>query len=302
MTAATDKTLDAEPGLVDRAPKAVRPYLRLMRVDRPIGTWLLFIPCLWGLIAARPFGMDAGRFWWLVVLFAVGSFVMRSAGCVYNDLVDRELDRSVARTRNRPLASGAVSPQAGRALVVALSLVGLVVLVQLGLAAILVGIASLLLVAAYPFAKRVTWWPQAWLGLTFNWGVLVGAAAAAGTVTVPALLLYAAGIFWTLGYDTIYALQDIEDDAMAGIKSSARRLGDRVRMGVAGFYGISAALVTCAILVGGGGAWVLLAAPAFVHFAAQVILLDRADPARNLALFKSNIWPGLSIALALFAI
>ncbi|GGY36652.1 4-hydroxybenzoate octaprenyltransferase [Parvularcula lutaonensis] len=299
MTAAADKTLDAEPGLVDRSPSWLRPYLRLMRADRPIGVWLLFLPCSWGVIAARPDGMDAGRFWWLLLLFAVGSFVMRSAGCAYNDLVDRDLDRSVERTRNRPIASGAVSPKAATALIVGLSLVGLAVLLQLGLPAILIGIGSLALVAGYPFMKRITWWPQLWLGLTFNWGVLVGAAAVSGGVPLPAALLYAAGIFWTLGYDTIYALQDIEDDALAGIKSSARRLGGDVRKGVALFYTATILLAAGALVAGGRGEWIWLLAPAALHFAWQVASIDRDDPARNLRLFKSNIWPGVFIAVAM---
>ncbi|NNU15516.1 4-hydroxybenzoate octaprenyltransferase [Parvularcula sp. ZS-1/3] len=295
----SEKTIDAEPGLVDRAPAAVRPYLRLMRVDRPIGVWLLFLPCLWGMMAARPEAMDAGRFWWLAVLFFIGSFVMRSAGCVWNDLVDRDLDRSVERTRNRPIASGVVSRKAGLALAVVLCLVGFLVLIQLGMAAILIGIASIALVAAYPFMKRITWWPQVWLGLTFNWGVLVGSAAVSGGVTLPAALLYAAGVFWTLGYDTIYALQDIEDDALAGIKSSARRLGGGVRWGVLVFYAIVIALASAALVFGGKGQWSPVLLPVAMHLTWQVASLDPEDARRNLMLFKSNIWPGAMMAAAM---
>ncbi|MEM1381084.1 MAG: 4-hydroxybenzoate octaprenyltransferase [Pseudomonadota bacterium] len=302
MSTTFEKTLDAGDGLVDQAPGWLRPYLSLMRVDRPFGVWLLFIPCLWGLIAARPETMTADRFWWLVMLFAIGSFVMRSAGCVYNDLVDRELDRSVARTRNRPLASGVVSPAAGKALIVGLSLIGFVVLLQLGLPAILIGLGSLAMVASYPFAKRITWWPQVWLGLTFNWGILVGAATASGGLSVPIGLIYLAAVFWTLGYDTIYALQDVEDDALVGIKSSARRLGANVRLGVGIFYVATIGLLAAAMLLGGAGLWTLLLVPAAMHFAAQVVALDPASAPRNLALIKSNIWPGLTIALALFAL
>ncbi|MEO1658690.1 MAG: 4-hydroxybenzoate octaprenyltransferase [Pseudomonadota bacterium] len=294
-----DRTMDAGESFVDRAPSFARPYLRLMRADRPIGAWLLFLPCLWGVIAARPDGMDGGRFWWLVILFFIGSFVMRSAGCAYNDLIDRDLDASVERTKNRPIPSGAVTPKEAFVLVVGLSLIGLAVLVQLGLAAIMIGIASLALVAGYPFMKRITWWPQLWLGLTFNWGVLVGAAAVSETVPLPALLLYGAGIFWTLGYDTIYALQDIEDDALAGIKSSARRLGGQVGRGVAVFYGLTIALSAAAMVIGGAGAWLaLLLAPA-AHFLWQVRQLDAESPERNLLLFKSNVWPGGMIAAAM---
>ncbi|MEM6746210.1 MAG: 4-hydroxybenzoate octaprenyltransferase [Pseudomonadota bacterium] len=298
-TITDDKTLDAGESFVDRAPPPLRPYLRLMRADRPIGVWLLFIPCLWGVIAARPEGMDAGRFWWLAILFFVGAFVMRSAGCAYNDFVDRDLDASVERTKNRPIASGAVSPQAALALVVGLSLIGFLVLIQLGLPAILIGVASLALVAGYPFMKRITWWPQLWLGLTFNWGVLVGAAAVSGTVPLPALLLYAAGVFWTLGYDTIYALQDIEDDALAGIKSSAQRLGAHVGRGVGIFYAITMVLCAAAMVTSGASSWVfLLLAPA-AHFLWQVKELDPESAERNLLLFKSNVWPGGMIAAAM---
>ncbi|NRA29414.1 MAG: 4-hydroxybenzoate octaprenyltransferase [Parvularculaceae bacterium] len=302
MTDVVTKTLDAEPGFVDRLPLSVQPYLRLMRVDRPVGVWLLWIPCLWGLILASPTDMDGYRFWTLAILFGIGSFVMRSAGCVYNDYIDRDLDRSVERTKDRPLASGAVQPKAALALVVALSFIGFAVLVQLGTLAIMVGLGSLAMVAAYPFAKRITWWPQVWLGLTFNWGILVGAAAASGEISVTTLMVYAAAVFWTLGYDTIYALQDIEDDALAGIKSSARRLGSNVRAGVAAFYGLTIALIGAAMLLEGAGTWTLLLAPAALHFAAQVVALEPSQAPRNLQLFKANIWPGLTIAMALFAI
>lgn len=302
MTEMVAKTLDAEPGFVDRMPAAVQPYLRLMRVDRPVGVWLLWIPCLWGIALASPSDMDGYRFWQLVVLFGIGSFVMRSAGCVYNDYIDRDLDRSVERTRDRPLASGIVQPKAAFGLIAGLSFIGLAVLLQLGTLAILVGVGSLLMVAAYPFAKRVTWWPQLWLGLTFNWGILVGAASAAGELSVTVLIVYAAAVCWTLGYDTIYALQDIEDDALAGIKSSARRLGGHVRGGVAVFYALTISFLAAAMVLNGAGVWTLLLLPAALHFAAQVVTLELGDGPRNLRLFKANIWPGLTIAMALFAI
>ncbi|MEM6912612.1 MAG: 4-hydroxybenzoate octaprenyltransferase [Pseudomonadota bacterium] len=303
MSTVTDhKTADAADGFVDRLPPPWRPYLRLMRADRPIGVWLLFLPCLWGVIAARPDGMHAGQFWWLAILFFIGSFVMRSAGCAYNDFIDRDLDAAVERTKDRPIPAGAVSPRMALALVVGLSLIGLVVLLQLHPAAVLMGIGSLALVAGYPFMKRVTWWPQLWLGLTFNWGVLVGAAAVSGTVPLPALFLYGAGVCWTLGYDTIYALQDLEDDALAGIKSSARRLGDDVGRGVTFFYGATVALCAAAMVVGGAATWLpLLLAPA-AHFVWQVRALDPESPARNLLLFKSNVWPGGMIAAAMLAL
>lgn len=292
---------DAAPGPIDRAPAPARPYLRLMRADRPVGVWLLFWPCLWGVLAARPEGFGAEEFWRLVVLFGVGAFVMRSAGCAYNDVVDRDLDAQVARTAGRPVASGAVSVRAAWALIVALSLVGLAVLLALPLPAILAGLASLGLVAAYPYMKRITWWPQAWLGLTFNWGVIVGAAAASGGLPAAALLAYAAGIAWTLGYDTIYACQDIEDDALAGVKSSARALGPRARVGVAGFYAGAAVLLSLALLAAGAGAKTALVLLPAGHLAWQAARFAPDDPARCLELFKSNAWTGGLAALAMLA-
>ena len=295
------RTPDAAPGPIDRAPAGLRPYLRLMRADRPAGVWLLFLPCLWGVLAARPEGFGAGEGLRLTALFAVGAFVMRSAGCAYNDVVDRDLDARVARTASRPLPSGQLSVRGAWGLIVGLSLVGLAVLVQLPPPAVLAGLASLGLVAAYPFMKRVTWWPQAWLGLTFNWGVIVGAAAASGGVPPPALLAYAAGIAWTLGYDTIYACQDIEDDALAGVKSSARALGDRARCAVAAFYAAAGGLLLAALLAAGAGALALLAALPAGHLAWQAARFDPHDEAGCLRLFKSNVWTGALAALALLA-
>ena len=195
-----------------------------MRIDRPIGTWLLFWPCAWSVALA-----GVGGQWRLFALFALGAFVMRSAGCAYNDIVDRDLDRQVERTRLRPLASGRISVRAAWALVVALSLIGLGVLLMLPRTAQLVALASLALVAAYPFMKRLTWWPQAWLGLVFSWGALVGWPAVTGDLALPAVLLWLGSIFWVIGYDTLYAIQDIEDDALVGVKSSARALGKRAQ-------------------------------------------------------------------------
>jgi 4-hydroxybenzoate polyprenyltransferase len=302
MDATSHRPQDAEPGFVDRMPSAMQPYLRLMRADRPVGVWLLFIPCVLGTLAARPEGFGAGMFWWLTALFLIGSFVMRSAGCAYNDLIDRDLDAKVERTRTRPLASGAVQPRAAAVLIGALLLIGLLVLLQLRPAAILTGILSLGLVAAYPFMKRITWWPQLWLGLTFNWGVLVGSAAVSGTITIAALLLYAGCVFWTLGYDTIYALQDIEDDALAGVKSSARRLGGAVRKGVAVFYAAAFGLWTSAVLIGGGGAYSLLTLAAGLHLLWQITAFAPNNGPRNLMVFKSNIWAGALMVLPLLAV
>jgi len=209
-------------GLIGTLPPRLRPYASLMRVDRPIGTWLLYWPCAWGVALAGVRGR-----WDLFLWLALGAFVMRSAGCVYNDIVDRDLDRSVERTRKRPLASGRVSVRSAWVLTISLCFIGLIVLLQLERTAQLVALASLVLVAAYPFMKRITWWPQAWLGLVFSWGALVGWPAVTGALDGPAALLWLGSVAWVVGYDTLYAIQDMEDDALVGVKSSARRLGDK---------------------------------------------------------------------------
>ena len=270
-------------------PERLRPYARLARFDRPIGTWLLFWPCAWGVALA---GGVPDR-WSLLAWFGLGALVMRGAGCVYNDIVDRDLDARVERTRDRPVASGRVSVGVAWGWLLMLCLIGLVVLLQLPPAAQLAALLSLGLVAAYPFMKRVTWWPQAWLGLTFNWGALVGYLAVAPANGEPALLLYAGGVFWTLGYDTIYALQDIEDDALAGIKSSARRLDANVRSATAAFYGIAVACWAGTILMVGEPVALLALVPAILHFFWQLRRLDPADPASALRLFRSNGLVGL---------
>jgi 4-hydroxybenzoate polyprenyltransferase len=287
-------TPDAEAGWIAALPAPLRPYARLARLDRPAGSWLLFWPCAWGLALA-------GGLWTNTVLllwFALGSIAMRAAGCVWNDIIDRDLDAKVARTRNRPVASGAIPVKRALAFAIALSLIGLLVVLQLRLAAQITAIASLGLVAAYPFMKRITWWPQAWLGLTFNWGALVGYVAIAGPDTVM-LLLYAGGIAWTLGYDTIYALQDIEDDAMAGIKSSARALGPRARGGVAAFYTAALLLWAAALYLTHPDPLVLAALlPLAGHFAWQVARLTDTSPENALALFRANRTAGLLVFLA----
>ncbi|MEM8827369.1 MAG: 4-hydroxybenzoate octaprenyltransferase [Pseudomonadota bacterium] len=288
--------------LVDALPQPLRSYARLARLDRPIGTWLLFWPCAWGvLLAGQP-----ARDLYLLPLFFVGALAMRSAGCVYNDIVDRDLDARVERTRHRPVASGAVSVGAAWIFLILLSLVGLLVLVQLPPIAAFIALASLALVAAYPFMKRITWWPQAWLGLTFNWGALVGYAAVAGRIDAAALLLYAAGVFWTLGYDTIYALQDIEDDALAGIKSSARRLSEhdlgerRLGTGIAVFYILATAALATALVIAFG---TVAAFPAVLLFGGHLLWqLRGADWTRAdiaLARFRSNASAGALAALAI---
>jgi 4-hydroxybenzoate polyprenyltransferase len=302
MEPAVTRPQDAAPGLIDQMPLWLQPYLRLMRADRPVGVWLLFLPCVFGVLAARPETMTADAFWRLVLLFLVGSFVMRSAGCAYNDLVDRDLDAKVERTRGRPLPSGAISPRQAMTLIGMLLVAGFLVLIQLPPLAILIGLLSLGLVAAYPFMKRITWWPQLWLGLTFNWGVLVGAASAGGGAPLEAALLYAGCILWTLGYDTIYALQDIEDDALAGIKSSARRLGGDVRRGVALFYGGAGLLWLLALLLGGAGGWSLLLLPVAFHGLWQITAMEEGGAARNLRVFKSNIGLGALLILPLLAL
>ena len=219
---------DAVPASwVDVMPAAVRPYLRLMRLDRPIGVWLLFWPCVFGLALGAGAEGRAMPNLLYVLLTGIGSIVMRGAGCTYNDIVDRDFDARVARTRGRPIPSGAVGVRTAWAFAIALSLTGFAVLVSFNRFAILVGVTSLFFIACYPFMKRITWWPQAWLGLTFNWGVLFGFAAETARLDLAAWLFYAGTFFWTLGYDTIYAQQDKEDDILIGVKSSAIKLGAR---------------------------------------------------------------------------
>jgi 4-hydroxybenzoate polyprenyltransferase len=304
MTARSQaKPLDAVPASwVDYTPRGLRPWLQLMRLDRPIGTWLLFWPCAFGLLLGA--AADERRFleWhdlYLVALFGIGSLVMRGAGCTFNDIVDRKIDAEVARTRGRPLPSGAISLRQAVLLLIALCLIGLLVLIQLNLFAIILGAASLLLVAAYPFMKRITWWPQGWLGLTFNWGALLGFAAQMGSIDVADCLLYAGLIFWTLGYDTIYAHQDKEDDELIGVKSTARLFGDRSAKWILRFYAIAFTLILAAGFTEHTGwpfAFVLLAAGA--HLLWQVKRLDIASPENCLAIFRSNRETGALIALA----
>jgi 4-hydroxybenzoate polyprenyltransferase len=284
--------------LIGALPKAWRPYASLMRVDRPIGTWLLYWPCAWSVALA---GVQAE--WLLFAWFLLGAFAMRSAGCVYNDIVDRDLDRQVERTRLRPLASGRLSVRNALALAIGFSLVGLVVLLQLPRVAQGVALASIFPVAAYPFMKRITWWPQAWLGLVFSWGALVGWPAVTGEFALPALLLWLGSIFWVIGYDTLYAIQDIEDDELVGVKSSARALGGKAQLGVGICYALA--------LLGWSAAiwkvrpdWLALAAllPAAVHLAFQVARTDPKNGAAALALFRSNRTTGLLLLLAFLVV
>lgn len=283
---------------VDRhAPARARPYLRLMRADRPIGTWLLLIPCWQGLalgaIAAPPAPATA---LWHALLFAAGAIVMRGAGCAYNDIADRDFDARVARTALRPIPSGQISVKKAWAFLIVLSLAGLALLLQFNALTVMLGVCSLALVAVYPFMKRVTWWPQAWLGLTFNWGALVGYSSVTGEIGVPALLLYASGVAWTLGYDTIYAHQDKEDDALIGVKSSARRLGAATGPALIGFYGAAVLLAMLAYWLGKGPlAGLLLFLPAAAHFFWQVRATDIDNPESCLTVFRSNREAGLLV-------
>ena len=295
----TDLVPDSErTGLIGALPQAMRPYASLMRVDRPIGTWLLYWPCAWGVALAGVRGH-----WVLFAWLLLGAFVMRSAGCVYNDIVDKDLDVRVERTKLRPLASGRVKVRAAWALVMGLSLVGLIVLLQLGRVAQALALLSIAPVAAYPFMKRITWWPQAWLGLVFSWGALVGWPAVTGEFAIAALLLWIGSIFWVIGYDTLYAIQDIEDDALVGVKSSARALGDRARLGVGICYALALIGWAAAIWLVRPDPLALLALlPAAIHLARQVAKADPADGAGALALFRSNRFTGLLLFLGFLAV
>jgi 4-hydroxybenzoate polyprenyltransferase len=285
-------------GLIGALPPRVRPFASLIRLDRPIGTWLLYWPCAWGLALAGVHGR-----WDLFLWLALGAFATRSAGCVYNDIVDKDLDARVERTRLRPLASGRVSLRSAWALIGLLCLVGLVVLLQLNLAAALIALASVALVAAYPFMKRLTWWPQAWLGLVFSWGALVGWAAVTGSLDRPALLLWLGTVAWVVGYDTLYAIQDVEDDALVGVKSSARRLGDKAPLGVAILYLMALAGWSAAIwFVRPDWVALLALAPAALHLANQALRTDPRDGALALALFRSNRTSGLLVFLAMLVV
>ena len=279
---------------VDRyAPPSLRPWLRLGRFDRPAGTWLLLLPG-WQALALGPAMKGRPPDLELIALFAIGAAVMRAAGCAFNDIVDRDLDAKVARTAQRPIPSGQLTVRQACAFLAGCSLVGFGVLLTMNPLAMALGVLSLVLVAIYPFMKRITWWPQAWLGLTFNWGALLGFAAATGRLAWPAALLYLGGLFWTLGYDTIYAIQDLEDDALAGVKSSARRLGAAAPRAVGGFYVVAALLALAAGVAARLGplfylAWVGYA----VHLAWQARRVRIDDPGLALRLFKANRDAGL---------
>ena len=286
-------------GLIGVLPARLRPYASLIRLDRPIGVWLLFWPGAWAVALAGV----SWHGWRLILLLAIGAWAMRSAGCVYNDILDRDLDRQVERTRFRPLASGRISLTSAWALLVGLCLIGLAVLLQLRLLAQVVALGSLVLVAAYPLMKRLIWWPQAWLGLVFSWAALVGWAAVTGEIGETGLLLYAGSICWVIGYDTIYALQDRDDDAMVGIKSSALALGRHARTGIAVFYSL-------ALLLWGGSFWtvrpdllgLIALLPVMLHLVWQVAGLRVDDGVDALRRFRSNRFAGLLMFLACLVI
>jgi len=294
MTGAAGRVADATGNWVDTlAPQTTRPYLRLARLDRPIGSWLLLMPCWWSVgIAALAAGQRIDL--WHTLLFFIGAFAMRGAGCTWNDLVDRDLDGSVERTRSRPIPSGQVTVTQAYLFLVAQALIGLVVLLQFNGFAIAAGIASLAIVAVYPFMKRFTYWPQIGLGLAFSWGALMGWAAAFGRLDWPAVILYAGSIAWVIAYDTIYAHQDREDDALIGIKSTALLFGKDTKPMLSAFYSIAVVLIGIAIWLSGGRAVSFAALAIFaLQLAWQVRRLDIDDPALCLRLFKSNRDAGL---------
>lgn len=297
------KVADRAHDWVERfLPRAVRPYARLSRLDRPIGTWLLLLPCWWSVAMAT--GAQGGGMpsLWYIVLFAIGAIAMRGAGCTYNDIVDRDFDAKVARSRSRPIPSGQVTVAQAWVFLVAQCLTGLVVLVQFNFFAILVGLASLLIVAAYPFMKRITYWPQFVLGLAFNWGALMGWAVVMGGLSLSAFLLYTGGIFWTLAYDTIYAHQDKEDDVMIGLKSTALKFGETTSVWLTGFFAAAIIFIGAAAFSAGAGLIFylgLLAAAGHAMWQLRALDIDNSDLC--LKLFRSNRDMGL-IIFAAFAV
>lgn len=294
MSVHTDLAAD---GWVARLPAALRPYLLLARLDRPIGAWLLYLPGVWGILLARVPAFPTLR---LLVLFALGSLVMRAAGCIVNDMWDRDLDRRVRRTAGRPLASGALGMRQAALFLLALLFAGLLILLQLNDLARVLGAGSLVLVALYPLAKRVTWWPQLVMGFTFGFGAPLGYAAAAGRVDAALAALYAAAITWDLGFDTIYGFQDMEDDAVVGVKSTSRRFAHIARPFVAACYAAAMLGLVAAGLLAGLSDWYYAAlALAGLLLSAQVYQLDIADPALCLRLFRRNRGTGIAIAAAI---
>jgi 4-hydroxybenzoate polyprenyltransferase len=303
MSDAAARVADATDNWVDRiAPLWSRPYLRLSRFDRPIGSWLLLMPCWWSAALAAGVAHDVSRLPATIALFFVGAFVMRGAGCTWNDITDRDLDAKVERTRSRPIPAGQVTTRQAAVFMVLQALIGLVILLQFNRVAITTGIASLVIVAAYPFMKRVTYWPQMVLGLAFSWGALMGFAVTFGRIDAAPLALYAGSIAWVIGYDTIYAHQDAEDDALIGIKSTALLFGAQTRRALAAFYTLAVALLGLALDLAGSRwpAWLGLAMLA-VHLARQVVRLDIRDPDLCKRVFYSNRDAGLLLFAGLLA-
>jgi len=303
MSGAAGRVADATGNWVDtRAPSWSRPYLRLSRLDRPIGSWLLLMPCWWSAALAARLAHNLGQLPLLLLLFLIGAFAMRGAGCTWNDITDRDLDARVERTRSRPIPAGQVSVPQALAFLVVQALIGLVVLLQFNRFAVLTGIASLVIVAVYPFMKRITWWPQIVLGLAFSWGALMGFAVTLARIDAAALLLYAGSISWVIGYDTIYAHQDAEDDALIGVKSTARLFGARTHRALVVFYALAVILIGVALELAGAGwpAWVGLAAFA-THLVWQVRRLEIGDSILCLRVFKSNRDAGLLLFAGLLA-
>jgi 4-hydroxybenzoate polyprenyltransferase len=303
MNDTSARVADATGNWVDtRAPSWSRPYLRLSRLDRPIGSWLLLMPCWWSAALAAGVAHDIRQLPLVILLFFIGAFVMRGAGCTWNDITDRDLDARVERTRSRPIPAGQVSVALALAFLVAQALIGLAVLLQFNRFAVMTGIASLIIVAVYPFMKRITWWPQVVLGLAFSWGALMGFAVTLGRVDLTALVLYAGSIAWVIGYDTIYAHQDAEDDALIGIKSTARLFGARTHRALVVFYTLAVVLIGAALVLADARwpAWIGLAAFA-ANLVWQIRRLDITDPALCLRVFKSNRDAGLLLFAGLLA-
>ena len=302
-TGATPGVADATGNWVDTvAPTWSRPYLRLARLDRPIGSWLLLLPCWWSTALAAGMARDLSHLGSDIALFFIGAFAMRGAGCTWNDIADRDLDARVERTQSRPIPAGQVSVPQAFAFLFAQALIGLFVLLQFNRFAIATGLASLVVVAIYPFMKRITWWPQVVLGLAFSWGALMGFAATFGRIDATALVLYAGSIAWVIAYDTIYAHQDVEDDALIGIKSTARLFGERTHPALVVFYGLAVVLIGVALVLAGCRlmAWIGLSAFG-LHLAWQVRRFRMGDPALCLRVFKSNRDAGLLLFAGLLA-
>jgi 4-hydroxybenzoate polyprenyltransferase len=303
MSGAAARVADATGNWVDtHAPQWSRPYLRLSRFDRPIGSWLLLMPCWWSAALAAGVLGKVSQLPLIIALFFIGAFVMRGAGCTWNDITDRDLDARVERTRSRPIPAGQVSVPRAAVFLVVQALIGLAVLLQFNRFAVMTGIASLVIVAVYPFMKRITWWPQIVLGLAFSWGALMGFAVTLGRLDATALALYVGSIAWVIGYDTIYAHQDAEDDALIGIKSTALLFGARTRPALMVFYATAAVLIGMALGLAGAGiaAWIGLAAFA-AHLIWQISRLQIGDPALCLRIFKSNRDAGLLLFAGLLA-